>query len=59
MMGEEHLIATALTVWHATKTELFSLHDFRLCTGFEYAARYNLGHDVPIKPSCEKIIMII
>lgn len=53
MMGEEHLIATALTVWHATKTELFSLHDFRLRTGFEYAARYNLGHDIPFTPNCD------
>ena len=54
MMGEEHLLATALTVWHATNSSnLFSAHDFRLRTGRECAAQYNLGHDVPFQPNCD------
>ena len=54
MMGEEHLLATALTVMHATNnSQLFTAHDHRLRTGFEYAARFNLGHDVPFEPNCD------
>ena len=54
MMGEEHLLATALTVLHATNnSQLFTAHDHRLRTGFEYAARFNLGHDVPFEPNCD------
>jgi sucrose-6-phosphate hydrolase SacC (GH32 family) len=54
MMGEDHLLATALTILHATNnSQLFTAHNHRLRTGFEYAARYNLGHDVPFAPNCD------
>ncbi len=30
--------------------DLYGAYDNRLALGFEYAAKYNLGHDVPYKP---------
>eukprot|EP00051_Salpingoeca_urceolata_P004596 m.66223 g.66223 ORF g.66223 m.66223 type:complete len:409 (+) comp13726_c0_seq1:182-1408(+) len=51
--GIEHLVETALTIWHATgNTTVFSTSDFRLRAGLEYTAKYNLGYEVPFVPTC-------
>lgn len=51
--GIEHLLETALTLYHATNsTEPFTLSDHRLLAGIEYTAAYNLNHTVPFTPNC-------
>ena len=45
-MGLEFLANTCETAWNQG-VDLYSAHDNRLLLGFEYTAKYNLGHDVP------------
>ena len=48
-MGLEFLSNTAETAW-IQKLDLYSALDNRLLAGFEYTAKYNLGHDVSYQP---------
>ncbi|MGJ8655378.1 MAG: alginate lyase family protein [Akkermansiaceae bacterium] len=48
-MGLEFLANTAETAW-IQNIDLYSALDNRLLKGFEYTAKYNLGHDVPYEP---------
>lgn len=45
-MGLEFLSNTAETAW-VQNLDLYKALDNRLLAGFEYTAKYNLGHDVP------------
>lgn len=48
-MGLDYLSATCETAW-IQSIDLYGALDNRLLKGFEYTARYNLGHDVPYEP---------
>lgn len=48
-MGLDFLAATCETAW-VQGIDLYSALDNRLLKGFEYTAKYNLGHDVPYEP---------
>ena len=48
-MGIRFLANTCETAW-IQKTDLYGALDNRLLKGFEYTAKYNLGHDVPYEP---------
>lgn len=48
-MGLDFLATCAETAWNQG-VDLYSAADNRLLKGFEYTAKYNLGHDVPYKP---------
>lgn len=48
-MGLKFLANTAETPW-IQGADLYGALDNRLLKGFEYAAKYNLGHDVPYEP---------
>jgi hypothetical protein len=48
-MGLDFLAATCETAW-IQGVDLYGALDNRLLKGFEYTARYNLGHDVPYEP---------
>jgi hypothetical protein len=47
--GIAHLLETATTAWNQG-IKLFDVANNRLVVGFEYTAKYNLGHDVPSHP---------
>ncbi|TWU46064.1 Alginate lyase [Rubripirellula tenax] len=48
-MGLEFLANTCEFAWNQG-VDLYGAHDNRLLLGFEYTAKYNLGHDVPYVP---------
>lgn len=48
-MGLEFLANTCETAW-IQGVDLYGALDNRLLKGFEYTAKYNLGHDVPYEP---------
>lgn len=48
-MGLEFLANTCETAWNQG-VDLYKAHDNRLLLGFEYTAKYNLGHEVPFEP---------
>jgi hypothetical protein len=48
-MGLEFLANTCETAW-IQGVDLYGALDNRLLRGFEYTAKYNLGHDVPYEP---------
>lgn len=48
-LGLAHLAAAAEIAWRQG-VDLYAEADNRLLAGFEYTARYNLGHDVPFVP---------
>lgn len=48
-MGLEFLANTAEIAW-MQGVDLYSALDNRLLKGFEYTAKYNLGHEVPYEP---------
>lgn len=48
-MGLDFLATSAETAWNQG-VDLYGAADNRLLKGFEYTAKYNLGHDVPYKP---------
>lgn len=48
-MGLDYLSATCETAW-IQGVDLYAALDDRLLKGFEYTAKYNLGHDVPYEP---------
>ncbi|MCP5535560.1 MAG: alginate lyase family protein [Akkermansiaceae bacterium] len=48
-MGLEFLANTCETAWNQ-QLDLYGAYDKRLLKGFEYTAKYNLGHDVPYAP---------
>lgn len=48
-MGLEFLANTCETAW-VQGVDLYAAFDNRLLKGFEYTAKYNLGHDVPYEP---------
>lgn len=48
-MGLEYLANTCETAW-IQGVDLYQALDNRLLKGFEYTAKYNLGHDVPYEP---------
>lgn len=48
-MGLRFLANTAETAW-LQNLDLYSALNNRLLKGFEYTAKYNLGHDVPYQP---------
>lgn len=48
-MGLEYLSNTCETAW-VQGIDLYGALDNRLLKGFEYTAKYNLGHDVPYEP---------
>ena len=47
-MGLGYLAYAAEIAWKQ-EVDLYSLADFRLSKGYEYTARYNLGHEVPFR----------
>jgi hypothetical protein len=47
--GIAHLLETAVSAYNQ-KVNLFHEYNDRLALGFEYTAKYNLGHDVPYHP---------
>ncbi len=47
-MGLGYLAYAAEIAW-TQGVDLYSLADFRLAKGYEYTARYNLGHEVPFR----------
>lgn len=47
-MGLEYLVNSAEIAWKQG-IDLYSAYDNRLAKGFEYTAKYNLGHDVPFE----------
>ena len=48
-MGLGYLGCAAEIAWKQG-IDLYSAYENRLLTGYEYTAKYNLGHDVPYKP---------
>ena len=48
-MGLEYLANACEIAWKQGH-DLYAAYDHRLALGFEYTARYNLGHDVPFSP---------
>ena len=48
-MGLEYLANTCESAWNQ-RIDLYGELDNRLLKGFEYTAKYNLGHDVPYEP---------
>ena len=48
-MGLDYLSATCEAAW-IQGIDLYGALDNRLLKGFEYTAKYNLGHDVPYEP---------
>lgn len=48
-LGLSHLAEASEIAWHQG-VDLYGAADNRLLQGFEYTARYNLGHDVPFAP---------
>lgn len=48
-MGLDYLAATCETAW-IQEIDLYGALDNRLLRGFEYTAKYNLGHEVPYEP---------
>ena len=47
-MGLEYLVNSAEIAWKQG-VDLYTAYDNRLARGFEYTAKYNLGHDVPFE----------
>jgi len=47
--GIAHLLETAVSAYNQ-KVNIFHEYNNRLALGFEYVAKYNLGHDVPYHP---------
>ena len=52
-LGIAHLGDCAEMAWHQG-LNLYAYADNRLLKGFEYTAKYNLGHDVPYVPQLDK-----
>ncbi len=48
-MGLGYLGCAAEIAWHQG-VDLYGVHDHRLALGYEYTAKYNLGHEVPYRP---------
>ena len=48
-MGLGYLGCAAEIAWHQG-VDLYGAHRNRLALGFEYTAKYNLGHEVPYRP---------
>jgi hypothetical protein len=49
-LGISYLLTTAVTAWNQKFRDLFSYGNNRLAVGFEYTAKYNLGHEVSYHP---------
>lgn len=53
LLGLGHLADTAEIAWHQG-LDLYAHADHRILAGFEYAARYNLGDDVPFAATVDR-----
>ncbi len=49
-LGISYLLTTAVTAWNQEVRDLFNYGNNRLSVGFEYTAKYNLGHEVSYHP---------
>ena len=48
--GIAHLMEVAVMAYNQGYPALLAYKDHRIVNGFEYTAKYNLGHDVPYHP---------